>query len=328
MRTAQALHTRNGDRSHLEDPSSIAVPAGEAIAKALATPLHESSVVVGPPSIGAGSWAGAPSALLVDGTYWLAYRLREPIGRGFANVVARSDDGISFEPVAQVHRDAFGADSLERPTLALTDHGSWRLYVSCASPGNGHWRIDLLEAATPEGLATAAARTILPGSSRQAVKDPVIVRDEQGWHLWASCHPLDDPAHTARMTSEYATSHDGVGWRWHGVALAGRAGHWDARGVRVSAVMLERGSAVAFYDGRASAEENWEERTGVALGSSWRAFAAVGDAPVAQSPHPPGGLRYLSVVFLPDGSKRLYFELCRHDGAHELRTKLVSPGSS
>jgi hypothetical protein len=327
MLTAQPRHTRNDDRPQLWDPSDIAVPAGGAIAKALTTPLHESSVVVEPPGAGAGSWAGAPSALLIDGTYWLAYRLREPIGRGFANVVARSDDGITFEPVAQVHSDAFDADSLERPTLALTDHGSWRLYVSCASRGNGHWRVDVVEAGTPDELSTAASRTVLPGSARQAVKDPVIVRDGQGWHLWASCHPLDDPAHTDRMTTEYATSHDGIAWRWHGVALAGRANHWDARGVRVTAVMLECGSAVAFYDGRASAAENWEERTGVAVGSDWRAFAAVGNAPIAQSPHPPGGLRYLSVVFLPDGRQRLYFEFCRPDGAHELRTKLVSAGS-
>jgi len=106
MLTAQPLQTRNDDRWRLWDPSGIDAPAGEAIAKALATPLHQSSVVVEPPSAGAGSWAGAPSALLVDGMYWLAYRLREPIGRGFANVVARSDDGVTFEPVAQVQREA------------------------------------------------------------------------------------------------------------------------------------------------------------------------------------------------------------------------------
>ena len=32
-------------------------------------------------------------------------------------VVARSDDGVSFETVCEIHRDLFGADSFERPVL-------------------------------------------------------------------------------------------------------------------------------------------------------------------------------------------------------------------
>src|SRR3712207_7125799 len=45
-------------------------------------------------------------------------------------------------------------------------------------------------------------------------------------------HPLDDADATDRMTTEHATSPDGVTWQWRGTALAGREGGWDARGVR------------------------------------------------------------------------------------------------
>lgn len=289
------------------------------------SPQARSQVVVAPVGSGPGAWAGAPSALLHDGVFYLAYRLRRPIGhgRGFANIVARSRDGVRFETVATLVKEAFGAESLERPAIAVTADGTWRAYISAATPGTKHWRVDLLEAATPEGLAAATARTILPGSAELAVKDPVVVQHEGRWHLWASCHPLADPEATDRMTSEYASSDNGVSWTWHGSALRGRVGRWDARGTRVTAVRLDQAEPIAYYDGRATAEENWEERTGVARIAELGSFEAIGDAPVGASPYGLGGLRYVSAVRLPDGDTRLYYEVTRPDGAHELRTTLV-----
>ena len=236
----------------------------------------------------------------MDGTWWLAYRLRRPVGegRGFANVVARSEDGVSFTPVVELGKDTFGAESLERPALVHTPDGRWRLYVSCATPGSRHWRVDLLEADSVEGLATATPRTVLPGSATTAVKDPVIRHDGGQWHLWASVHPLDDPDATDRMTTEHATSPDGIDWTWRRTALAGTDGSWDARGVRFATVVLDGSRSWALYDGRATAAENWEERTGLAVASDGT-FTAVGDAPLLQSPHPPFGLRYCDVVPLP-----------------------------
>ncbi|SDN77725.1 hypothetical protein SAMN05660199_00656 [Klenkia soli] len=294
--------------------------------------LADAELVLAPEDPRPGSWAGGPSAQFVAGTWWLAHRLRRPVGegRGFANVVSRSADGVHFTPVATVLRESFACDSLERPALVHTPEGRWRLYVSCATPGTKHWRVDLLEADTVEGLAGAPARTVLgsgpvPGS---AVKDPVI-RHEGGvggqgrehgarWHLWASVHPLDDPDATDRMTTEHAVSADGVAWTWVDTALTGTPGTWDARGVRFAAVLGDW----ALYDGRASAAENWEERTGVAVrdGEGWRALP---DGPHLQGPD--GGLRYADAVELPGGDVRWFYEITRPDGAHELRTVLL-PG--
>ena len=286
-------------------------------------------VVVEPPAPELGAWAGAPSAITRDGAYWLAYRLRNPVGegRGYANVLARSDDGIHFETVAEVHRDEFGGESLERPAVVVTPEGRWRLYVSVALPGTKAWRVDLLEAATPEELATAAPRTVLPATDLAAPKDPVIRLAQDGtWHLWASVHLLDDPGATDRMTTEHATSPDGVTWTWTGTALAPRPGRWDGRGVRVSTVLLRGGGVLAAYDGRAGAAENWEERTGFAAGTP-EALVAEGDQPALVSPYGSGGLRYLDLVRALDGRNwRAYLEAAREDGSHDLRTvELLGP---
>ncbi|ROP26500.1 hypothetical protein [Pseudokineococcus lusitanus] len=288
-----------------------------------------SVVVLEPADPRPGAWAGGPSVVLHDGTWWLAVRLRRPLGegRGYANVVLRSEDGVTFTPVAEVLRTAFGAESLERPALVRTPEGRWRLYVSCATPGTKHWRVDLLEADDPAGLATAPATTVLPGSDRLAVKDPVVRLVDGRWHLWASVHPLEDPDATDRMTTEHATSDDGVAWTWHGTALAGRPGEWDARGVRVATVLDVDGAPWALYDGRATADENWEERTGLAVGVGDGRFAAVPGGPFLAGPHGAGGLRYVDVADVGDGTRRWFFEVARPDGAHELRT-VVLPGGS
>ena len=67
----------------------------------------DSTVVVEPPGDEPGAWSGAPSSIVADGDIYLAYRLRLPIGegRGIANVVARSADGL----VAVQHRPRHGA---------------------------------------------------------------------------------------------------------------------------------------------------------------------------------------------------------------------------
>src|SRR3954466_14227508 len=117
------------------------------------------------------------------------------------------------------------------------------------------------------------------------------------------------------MTTEDATSADHMTWTWHGTPPRGLPGQWDSRGTRVSAVRFDGDTITAYYDGRASAAENYEERTGVATGSDAAALTAGGDQPLASSPHHGGGLRYLDIVPLPDGRNRLYYEMTRSDGS-------------
>jgi hypothetical protein len=288
----------------------------------------DAPVVVPSPGEGKGYWAGGPSATLADdGTFWLAYRLRRPlgVGRGYANVIARSDDGVTFETVTVLEREAFDCDSLERPALVALPDGSWRIYVSCATPGTDHWRVDAIDAADPSSFAAGSARTVLAGDPDSvAVKDPVVKWIDGAWHLWLCCHPLDLPEATDRMTTRYGTSDDGLSWELHGTALAGVPGAWDQRGARVADVLHDGDRWLAYYDGRASKEENAEERTGIATGD--RPDHLVSDGRVIGTwPDGSGSLRYVSCVALPEGGLRLYYETNRLDGSHDLRTEYVPP---
>ncbi|HEX2375132.1 MAG TPA: hypothetical protein VHO93_14215, partial [Actinomycetota bacterium] len=72
------------------------------------------------------------------------------------------------------------------------------------------------------------------------------------------------------------------------------------------------------YDGRASKEENFSERTGLARATGRPGeLVQVGREPVAD-------VRYLEVVPLREGGYRLYYEFPLADQSHELRTELIT----
>jgi hypothetical protein len=280
----------------------------------------DARVVVEPPGAGDGYWAGAPSAAWDAGTFYLAYRLRRPVtaGRGYANVVAVSADGLHYRTEVALFADSFDCASLERPALVSLGAGRWRLYVSCSTPRSKHWWVECVDADSLGGLATGRRTTILAGDAATAWKEVVVRRDESGWRMWVCRHPLDGGDDEAdRMSTAYFTSTDGLAWEQVGTALAPTPDNWDARGTRVTAVLRAGGDWLACYDGRASAAENWSERTGVAVGAQPGALTAIA------GPTAPGRTaRYLSIVETASGV-RLYWEASRPDGAHDLRTALL-----
>jgi hypothetical protein len=238
-------------------------------------------------------------------------------GRGGDVIVARVGARGELTELCRIDKVSMDAESLERPALVVDGAGRWRLYLSCATAGTRHWRVEVLQADSPAGFVPAGRRVVMPGDAHVAMKDPVIICDERGWRAWICSHPLDDPNATDRMWTEFATSDDGFDWKLHGPALQPIPGRWDQRGTRVTAI-IERGDMIlALYDGRADATENFEERTGIAAGRAEQ-LEVVGDAPVAQSPGPYPALRYAAVV--DDGDRiAVYYEAGCEDGSHELR---------
>lgn len=287
----------------------------------------EATTVVPAPGVGEGFWAGGPSVVEVDGTIWLAYRLRRPVdqGRGYANVVARSIDGLNFETVATVTSAQFGCASLERPALVRTPDRRWRLYVSCSTVNSKHWWVEALDADRPRDLPNGTRTVVLPGSPQEAWKDVVVKAGPNEWQMWACRHPLDAGDDQAdRMTTWYATSDDGLKWTMAGQALGPVPETWDARGARVADVLEVDGRLWALYDGRRSAEENWRERSGLAVGDEPGRLTAL-DGPV---PNQVGRATRYAAALPVAGGWRLYFEATAPDGSHDLRTVYVPRPSS
>ena len=191
------------------------------------------------------------------------------------------------------------------------------------TPRTKAWWIGLLQAPTLDGLVAADLRRLELGrGALDAVKDPIVRRTGDGPRL-GGLGLLPPPRRARRRGPDvHAPRHLGrrhhVGRRRPPV-LSGRPGEWDARGARVTCVLPD---GRAYYDGRATAEENWFERTGIAVPTGDGATRRGGAALRAIDDDPVADVRYTEVVALPDGSHRLYYEARRPDGHHELRTEL------
>ena len=270
-------------------------------------------VAVPAPGSGPQWWVGGASAVeLPDGSFAIAWRERRGSGEDDAVVLSRSGDGVRFETVAVLDKRAHGAAMTERPALIRLPEGRWRMYASFATPGTFHWWVGLIEADTFERLGKAPHAVVFPGNAYTAVKDPVVRHDGTRWHAWLCHHLLDIPGAEDRMETAWATSDDGLTWTPPITVLRGRPGAWDQRGARLTAILPNGG---ATYDGRATQEENWFERTGVAIRDGEHGFAATGE-PVSTG-------RYLEVLPLREGGCRIWYEQVLPDESHELRTEVI-----
>jgi hypothetical protein len=302
---------------------------------------RQGTTVVAPPGSGPGWWAGAPSALWTGDAFYLSYRVRQPHPqRGGETRLATSTDGVAYHTIWTASKEDFHSPSIERCALVHVD-GLWRLYVSYVDGADGKWRIDLLEAPSPEGFDPVRRRPILTAADAgvEGVKDPWVCRLGGEWLMLVSFAPTpqhlagDNAAlhgsrdvystgHTKSLTG-LASSADGLRWRWEGSIYEPRSAGWDSYAARVGTLVWSPPLWIGFYDGSASVAENYEERCGAAYSLDLRQWHRVSrDGPVIGPNGGPGSVRYVEAVQTP-GWIRYYYEWTRPDGSHELRTSLM-----
>lgn len=309
-------------------------------------PLFDPEVgttIIAPENPGPGWWAGAPSISYDPGagTWWLYYRLRKPreLGRGAECRIARSTDGVHFKTAWRATKEELDTPSMERSALMRSTDGTYHLFISYVDPADGRWRIDRMGAATPEALDVTAREKVFTADDVDAegIKDPWVVMVGRLYHMIVSYAPTppqpDEEAmhatadvYNTGLTKSHtglALSTDCVNWRWVGDILTPPEAGWDSYATRICSVVWTPPVFTGFYDGSASVEENYEERTGLVVSHDLRTFTRVSvDEPALVSTHASGSLRYLDAL-VQGGHLWCYYEYAREDGSHELRLSRV-----
>ena len=194
--------------------------------------LTRSTLVVPAPGDGPGYWAGGPSAVAVRrGRSGWPTASADPWaeGRGYANVIARSDGRRAPSRRSPSSRPG----SLRRRLPRAPGPGPAARWGLAPLRQLRHARAPCTGRSTPSTPTSRAASTrqrahhSLPGDEVTAHKDPVVHAGPDGWRAWLCCHALDDPSEADGMYTRFATSPDGLDWTLDGTALAPRPGAWD-----------------------------------------------------------------------------------------------------
>ncbi|MFA0766490.1 MAG: hypothetical protein OXFUSZZB_002265 [Candidatus Fervidibacter sp.] len=308
----------------------------------------DGTTLVPPPAEGRGNWAGAPSVWWDEsGDVWLVYRLRKPHPhRGYLVRIARSTDGIHFATVWEVSKEQWGTESMERCALLRLEPNRWRLFVSFVDPADRRWRIDALDAPSPDRFDPTQRRKVLTANEVgvEGVKDPVIYQLAGLWLMFVSFSPTPPSVTEEMRQAMHATgdvfatglsrsatgltiSADAENWHWQGEVFSNRFGEWDGYAGRISSIVWLPPVFVAFYDGSRTVDENYEERTGIAFSFDLRRWERVSlSRPALVAPYGTGSLRYLDAVLVGD-ELWCYYEMSRPDGSHELRLSRKKVGA-
>ena len=309
--------------------------------------MAKGTVIRVPACTGEGYWVGAPGVFFEPAgkAFYLTYRIRRPRGvqpdRGGEARIARSSDGVHFEDVWSVGKDAFLSPSIERCAIRLGADALWRYWLSYVDPADGRWCVAVLKSRSIDGFDPANVERVFSAGDLdlEGVKDPWIMERDGLFHMVLSVatrtrettgdsHAAADIYNTGECKSAtgLATSTDLDHWKWEGVIFEPGDSGWDAYARRINSVIRKGGRFIGFYDGSANRLENYEEKTGLAETQdlrSWRTLTPDGPALVSLSAS--GALRYVDALLVAD-DLFLYYEFAREDGSHDLRVLKTHPG--
>lgn len=302
--------------------------------------LSRAQTIREPVGPGNGYWAGAPGAFYdsLEKTWYLTYRIRRPRGvepdRGGEARIARSTDLAKWEDIWSVNKSAYQSASIERSAIHRGPDGIWRYFTSYVSPEDGRWCVSLLRGPDVRKLSADSVKPIFTAKplKLEGIKDPWIFSQGNAYYMFlsialptpktsAKSHDTLDIYNTGECVSAtgLAVSPNLDDWEWKGVIFQPDGKGWDKYCRRINSLLPMNGNFIAFYDGSAGHEENYEEKTGIAISTDlhrWKTLTPNG--PCLTSEHASRSLRYVDIQ-INDGRAFLFYEAARADGAHDLR---------
>lgn len=272
-------------------------------------------------------WAGAPSVVRApDGTFYMAVRMREAISppgqRGFEVRILRSKDGVRFEKIHAITREAAGLKGFERPALVIDPNtGFFRLY-GCTPTEKGWSVIRFADATDPAHIDPQSVRTILePPPARGLLltpgyKDPFVLRAEGQWHMYVIGIDRVERVH-------HFTSEDGDHWISDPRNPVFDNGGWHNFYTRPSCVLPMDVGYLFVYGGSNSAwnDPNYNIATGLAYTLDLSTITDLTpQEPLLTSttPGPCHTWRY-SHWLKVDNGVNVYAECARPNGSNEIR---------
>lgn len=298
------------------------------------------AVIREPVGSGAGYWAGAPGAFYdeTDSTFYLTYRIRRPRSvapdRGGESRIAKSADGVHFEDICAFTKDQYGSPSIERSAIIRGDDAIWRYFTSYVDPADNRWCVSVLRGSGLSALSPEAAESVFKARDLQleGVKDPWLMKSNGKHYMFlsvavpvpdttAQSHANADIYNTGECRSQtgLAVSDDLDSWEWLGIVLPTPDQGWDSYCRRITSVLRLDDRFLAFYDGVAGREQNYEERTALAESTDLRIWYPLTPSdPLFAGIPGTGSVRYVDALCAGD-HVYLYYEISRPDRAHDLR---------
>ncbi len=304
----------------------------------------EGQTIIEPHGKGEGYWVGAPCVIYDTDRkkFYLYYRIRKPRPvRGGECRIAESEDGINFKDIWGLKKEDLNSDSIEKSYIVKKPDGKYFLYISYVDPEDGRWRIDVMEAESPDKFSTSSMKKVLTASDIKAegIKDPYVILLGGLYYMIVSYAPTPkkkvsyEEMHGTRdiyntgVTKSHTglcISSDGVNYKWLGDILSPSEDGWDSYASRISCLLYLPPVFIGFYDGSKTVKENYEEKTGLCISLDLKNYEKIStSSPVLVSPYASKSLRYMDVVQFED-SIYFYYEFAREDGSHEIRMNKVN----
>ena len=271
------------------------------------------------PGDGEGYWVGGADVVEINGTYYMVYRYRDPVDRGYMLVIANSSDGLSWTDIKSFNDVDYSYNSFEK--ASLTAYNGQVLMLYGADTESSGWTIFKTTAATPEDLTLPGTQVSITGYSE---KDPEIYYDsEAGIYVIGVSTYNDNPninGHDAAIavTNDFTTFTVKISSLVNELIADGNT--WAKRAIHIGYITRIGDYYAVFYDVSDDPDDAFLCKLGLALvKTDWSEVIDLTPTAPLWEGYGDGAFRYVSILYRDD-----YYILYGEEGQSDLSHDLVA----